>query len=158
MIQGQYSVYFYNYINCIEYNLLYHNTMCHDPVSCIKHVGLCPALGVMIRCVVILKSALIIASWTSIQRIMIQVAGSRCVASLSNLGYPDTDMCVRIRRTRYTYVCNDMMYQIHQAGAHYDISDTEKRCIRHRVKTCIKHFTDVVWGMGIVIVVIKLKY
>ena len=35
-----------------------------------------------------------------------------------------------------------MMYQIHQAGAHYDISDTEKRCIRYRVKTCIKRFTD----------------
>ena len=35
-----------------------------------------------------------------------------------------------------------MMYQIQQAGAHYDISDTEKRCIRYRVKTCIKRFTD----------------
>lgn len=108
-------------------------------------MGSGPALGVMIRCVVTLKSALIIASWTLIQRNMIQVAGSRYVASVSNLKYPDTDMCVRIRRTWYTYVCNDMMYQIHQAGAHYDISDTEKRCIRYRVKTCIKRFTDVPW-------------
>ena len=99
----------------------------------------------MIRCVVTLKSALIIASWTLIQRNMIQVAGSRYVASVSNLKYPDTDMCVRIRRTWYTYVCHDMMYQIQQAGAHYDISDTEKRCIRYRVKTCIKLITDVAW-------------
>jgi len=36
-----------------------------------------------------------------------------------------------------------MMYQIQQAGAHYDISDTEKRYIRYRVKTCIKLITDV---------------
>ena len=73
---------------------MYHNTICQDPVSCIKHVGSGPALGVMIRCVVTLKSALIIASWTLIQRNMIQVAGSRYVASVSNLKYPDTDICV----------------------------------------------------------------
>ena len=75
------------------------DTSYHDTVSCNGCMGSGPALGVMIRCVVTLKSALIIASWTLIQRNMIQVAGSRYVASVSNLGYPDTDMCVRIRRT-----------------------------------------------------------